>query len=353
MAWWQFSDSDLDGFLGLHQIPEIPGESDPIDGFFNYTDEAWSDLTPGGLGFVVIIHELGHGLGLAHPHDGGAQPDWTTFPGVSDGRPGDLGTFSLNQGIWTTMSYNDGWNRVPTVGYTPNHGCQGTPMAFDIAALQALYGANTTYANGDDTYTLPGLNQSGTFWSCIWDAGGIDEISGDTLSGACKINQNDATLQVDDPNAGGFVSSMAGIRGGFTIANKAEIENATGGKGNDTLTGNELDNLLKGNAGADSLIGGIGGDTLEGGLGSDKMLGGADDDLYWADAAGDKITELVGEGKDTVKSSATYVLAAEIEVLELQGALAINGTGNALDNLLIGNSAANTLDGKTGVDTMQ
>jgi serralysin len=350
LAWWLLDNKGIDRSLGRHQVPD--GDFNvPLDGAFNYSHGSWSNLAQGGFGFVTIIHELGHGLGLAHPHDGGDQADATTFPGVRLFRYWQKGDFGLNQGIWTTMTYNDGWDQVPP-SY-PNYGYQGTPMAFDIAALQELYGANTTYHTGADLYTLPGKNGTGTFWSCIWDAGGLDEISGEALSAACKINLNDATLEVGDPNAGGFVSWGSGIRGGFTIANGVVIENATGGKGNDTLTGNEVANELGGAAGADSLIGGLAGDTLDGGAGSDKMLGGAGDDLYWVDATGDAAIEPFSEGKDTVKSFATYTLGAEVEILELQGALAINGTGNTIDNLIIGNTAANTLDGKAGVDTMQ
>src|SRR5262249_27662557 len=219
------------------------------------------------------------------------------------------------------------------------YGYEGTPMAFDIAALQTLYGANTTYhAEAGDIYALPGKNAPGTFWSCIWDAGGADdEISAEGLTGACKINLNAATLTPGDPAAGGSPSWVMGIHGGLTIAHGVVIENATGGKGADTLTGNDVDNLLKGNGGNDSLIGGQGADTLDGGAGMDKMAGGIGDDLYRVDDAKDVAVENLGEGTDTVDSFASYVLGAEIEVLELEGNAALAGTGNALANLIVGN----------------
>ena len=74
------------------------------------------------------------------------------------------------------MSYNDGLVSNDYSGIL-NYGYQGTPMAFDIAAIQYLYGANTSYNTGDNTYFLPTSNTSGTFYSCIWDAGGFDTIS--------------------------------------------------------------------------------------------------------------------------------------------------------------------------------
>ena len=70
------------------------------------------------------------------------------------------------------------------------------------------------------------------------------------------------------------------------------------------------------------------------------------------DATGDVVTELANEGTDTVQSSITYTLGAEIENLTLTGNGSINGTGNALDNVLTGNSGNNTLNGGAGADTL-
>jgi len=78
------------------------------------------------------------------------------------------------------------------------------------------------------------------------------------------------------------------------------------------------------------------------------MLGGAGDDIYGVDAAGDVVTEQAGEGSDLVQSSVTYTLGANVENLTLTGTGAINATGNALDNMLTGNSSANVLSGGAG-----
>ena len=62
-----------------------------------------------------------------------------------------------------------------------------------------------------------------------------------------------------------------------------------------------------------------------------------------------------------MQSAVTYTLGANVENLTLTGTGAINGTGNALDNVLTGNCGNNiltggagndTLDGKAGTDTM-
>lgn len=116
-------------------------------------------------------------------------------------------------------------------------------------------------------------------------------------------------------------------------------------------TGNELDNVLIGNAGINTLTGGAGNDTLDGGAGADKLIGGVGNDTYIVDSIGDVVIENAGEGIDTVMSGVTYTLGANVENLTLTGSAAINGTGNALNNILRGNAGANVLAGGAGNDT--
>ncbi len=110
-----------------------------------------------------------------------------------------------------------------------------------------------------------------------------------------------------------------------------------GTTGNDVLTGGRGDDTLSGLAGNDQLNGGQGHDRLDGGMGTDTMLGGTGNDTYLVDVAGDVVTERANEGTDTVQSSLTYTLGAHVENLTLTGTANLNGTGNALDNILTGN----------------
>ena len=243
----------------------VDGVDHVVDGVgvFNWEGRGWDfngetgGLEAGGIGFVTLLDAIGQGLGLAHPHDtdGGS----TIMDGVSS-PAGDTGDFGLNQGLYTTMSLNDGWQTAPHGGSpSDSHGWQGSPMALDIAVLQETYGANTATNVTDTVYVLADTNVAGTYYQSIWDAGGADTISYGG-NGHAIIDLRPATLGYE-AGGGGFVSYVAGIHGGFTIAHGVLIENASGGAGNDRLIGNAADNVLTGGPGADRLIGGAGNDT--------------------------------------------------------------------------------------------
>ncbi|MBK7170604.1 MAG: calcium-binding protein [Gammaproteobacteria bacterium] len=124
----------------------------------------------------------------------------------------------------------------------------------------------------------------------------------------------------------------------------------TGGSGTDAISG--FENLVGGSAG-DNLKGSAAANRIDGGLGADTMTGLGGNDTYVVDVAGDKVVEAAGAGLDTVESAISYTLGNNLENLTLTGSAVINGTGNALDNLIIGNSAANLLIGAAGNDTLR
>ncbi len=117
------------------------------------------------------------------------------------------------------------------------------------------------------------------------------------------------------------------------------------------VTGNAGDNWIFGNNGNDTLLGGAGNDMLDGGLGIDSMVGGTGDDRYLISTLDDVVTEVAGQGTDTVTSNRDYVLGTALENLRLYDA-AINGTGNALNNVIEGSFGDNTLRGQAGNDTL-
>ena len=186
---------------------------------------------------------------------------------------------------------------------------------------------------------------------------GVDSLTGsagnDTLDGGLGADAmsglaGDDIYLVDD--AGDTIVEIAGegtadcVHASVDCTLSADVENlilltgAVNGTGNsavNSILGNDAANILNGMGGADVLAGGNGNDT------------------YVVDNIGDTVTEALGAGTDTVQSSVTYTLALNVENLTLAaGGTALNGTGNALVNTIIGNSGANVLDGKVGADKM-
>ena len=145
---------------------------------------------------------------------------------------------------------------------------------------------------------------------------------------------------------------MRTIRATFVLPLNVEAVVATDAAARN-FAGNTLDNLLVGNIGADTLAGGAGNDTLDGGDGIDRMLGGLGDDEYVV-TPGDVVIEAAGQGIDLVsaRTGVAYVLGANLENLFLDGPTLLNGTGNALDNVIEGNGNANILSGLIGNDDL-
>jgi Ca2+-binding RTX toxin-like protein len=280
-----------------------PNESDEGLAQFNSGDERWNatNLAQGGFSFVTLIHEFGHGHGMAHPHDNGGRSGIMRGV-VADGPAFDYttGDFQLNQGVFTMMSYEDGWQASPygNAETDAGYGYLGGLMAFDIAVIQDKYGANNDWATGDDTYTLKDVNEAGTFYYSIWDAGGTDTISY-TGSRDTTIDLRPATLKYE-VGGGGNMSFAYGIFGGFTIANGVTIENATTGDGNDTLWGNAANNVMTSGAGNDRIV-------LHEGGGNDTVIAGAGDDFVYfggSMTAADSVNG--GEGHDEVALLGDY-----------------------------------------------
>jgi Ca2+-binding RTX toxin-like protein len=203
---------------------------------------------------------------------------------------------------------------------------------------------------GDDTLEGGGGNDTlvgGTGDDSLVGGAGNDVMEGgagnDTYAGA---HAGDVLIEAPDEGIDLVMASVTWTLG-------ANLENLTLTGGNHINgTGNELANLLTGNAGDNRLWGGDGADTLSGGLGNDTLFGGAGDDTYILDNPGDVVSELPGEGTDTVQVGFTYTLGANLETLILTGNATLNGTGNAEANRIVGNGNANLLRGEAGADTL-
>ncbi len=186
--------------------------------------------------------------------------------------------------------------------------------------------------------------------------GGADILNGGAGADRMVGGLGNDTYYVD--NAGDTTVEAAGegtdtVSSSITWTLAANVENLTlSGTAAINGTGNNDANVITGNSASNVLTGNGGNDTLNGGAGGDTMIGGLGNDSYTVDNVGDVTVEAVGEGTDTVSSSITWTLAANVENLTLSGSAAINGTGNDDANVITGNSANNILTGNGGNDTL-
>ena len=212
-------------------------------------------------------------------------------------------------------------------------------------------GADTMLGGlGDDTFVV---DDNGDL--VVEAAGEGKDLVQSSITYTLTDNVENLTLTgtADIDGTGNEIDNIInGNTGANVLDGKAGNDTLNGNAGNDTLFGGEGNDALNGEAGDDLLSGDAGNDVLNGGIGADRMLGGSGDDTYVVDNAGDLVLENEGEGVDTVQSSISHTLGANVENLVLTGSSAINGTGNALDNVITGNNGNNVLDGGAGNDTL-
>ena len=289
-----FTSFDMDpgtaayAFLPTSQVPtSVVG-----DIWFN-SNSVGQDFSQGTDHFLTLIHEIGHTLGLKHPFEGTLIPD------------------PFQTGRYTAMSYTEA-GRVVSFS-TPMPGqisatrapvAASTPLVLDIAAIQALYGADTTTASGNTTYAFSAADAT---VRAIYDAGGTDtwDLSGisrnnivDLTPGAYSsiaqwtVAEQTAFYQAQfNPGFSAFIAGQLNQANTWTwtdnvgIALNTIIENVIGGSANDTITGNSADNFFTLTSGGTDIVSGEGGndafsfgaawdatDRVDGGAGTNDQV---------------------------------------------------------------------------------
>ena len=278
---------------------------------------------------------------------GGDGVDTLNGEAGNDQLSGDAGNDIVNGGTGNDVAYGgDGNDAV--------NGDAGDDQLFGDAGNDTLNGGLDADAmaggSGDDIYVVDNDGD------VVTEAGGAgtdlvqssitdvltDNVENLNLTGSADINGTGNVLD----------NVMNGNTGANVLDGQAGDDTINANAGNDTLVGGDGNDILNGDAGDDQLQGDAGNDMLNGGIGADAMQGGTGDDTYIVDNAGDLVVESQDEGTDSVQSSVSHTLTGNVENLTLTGVANINGTGNALDNVINGNIGNNVLNGLDGNDTL-
>jgi Ca2+-binding RTX toxin-like protein len=253
-------------------------------------------------------------------------------------------------------------NLVGNAGNNILNGGDGDDILNGGDGMDLLYGGdgNDQLFGGDDD--AGDLLDGGTGADTLTGGKGEDIYVVDNLNDV--IIESNGLLDGTDTVQSSITWTLSDSLENLTLTGNNAI-NGTGNAASNEIEGNAGNNILSGGDGADGLTGGGGNDTLfggndddylDGGEGSDILEGGNGNDTYVVDNIGDRIVENApnNTSHDIVLSNVnTWVLDDNLEDLYLYSSEAINGTGNALNNLLVGNERDNVLIGGDGDDTLR
>ncbi|MBG9389182.1 calcium-binding protein [Caenimonas aquaedulcis] len=326
-------------------------------------------LTGNGLDNVLTGSAAGNIL------DGGAGDDTLDGGAGNDTMIGGSGDDEYRVNSLTdviTEAASNGLDRVlvalPAAGaYVLSANVENATLTNTIPGASLTGNASDNWLMGSSaSNTLLGMDGNDT----LTGSGGADTLDGGTGTDQANFAGTMASYTITRPNATDtqLVNALTGesyiVRNVETFQfsdgpkTQAEVWGNSLSPFNDMYTGTPGDDNLNSLAGDDNVTGLGGNDTLVGGAGNDTLIGGQGDDTYDVDVAADVVTEAPDQGEDTVRVSfaavGAYVLPANVEngTVISAGTLAVNITGNALDNVLTGNAGANTLNGGDGDDTL-
>jgi len=309
----------------------------------------YGDTMAGGLGDDSYLVDLGSGTGVV----------------------GDVITEALNAGrdtVYSTVTYTLGANvedlwLLPAGGNINGTGNASNNLIVGNSGINALTGGagNDELQGGAGDDVLNGGDGN----DLLKGGAGNDAMTGGLGNDTYFVDGNaDTVFEAAAAGTDTVALVMSSIPGPFVYTLNANVENlemTSAVAAN--LSGNALNNVITGNIKNDTLVGGAGNDTLNGGAGKDSMDGGVGNDTYYVDNLLDTVIETTanaaGGGVDTVLSSVSFSLvnAGNADNLTLTGSADIDGGGNVLNNLIVGNAGDNQLvggsRGNSGTDTMR
>jgi len=216
----------------------------------------------------------------------------------------------------------------------------------DTGASYVVFGKASGFTGTIDLSTLDGTT------GFRISGANFNDAAGHSVSSAGDINGDGfADLIMGAPRSDPNGSSSGAAYVVFGQAPTTAV-NLTGTAASQTLAGGAFNDTLNGLGGNDKLYGNGGDDTLNGGTGNDIMRGGADNDTYYVDSAGDVVFEAVNQGVDTVHTTISYALAANVEILISDSDAGLSLTGSNFNNTITGGAGNDRIVGGRGADHM-
>ena len=348
-------ESSSDGAGAYAYYPgSTSASADDGDVRINNTYNSENSLPLGSYEYFVLLHEIGHAVGLSHPGD------YNAAPGV-DITFDDHAEFTADSRQYTVMSY---FSYGETAGTETNAsgvaiGEPDTLLLYDILALQQIYGANTATRSGATTYGFGGTLDNGGAYDlstnlnplfCIWDGGGIDTLNLSGYTAGQMVNLNEGAFS----DIGGFLANVS-------IAYGTIIENVVGGNGNDVirLTSLNTNNTINGGGGFDRVVVtytyghgyGITGTAtnlvISGSAGTDTLTNV--EQIEFADGTIRAVGDFFGGSPPVVTSPSSATVTENATGIAYQAAATDPDAGTTLSYALSGTDAARfTINAATG-----
>lgn len=338
-------------------------------GLFIYGANVSSAIAPEDIYPTIFNSDSGY--------SGGIKPSIDGYGNITSVRTGGVSSImhypayffaeeNLHPLLITSLSSGGGTAEASMETYVKSIDFLGDVTASDIrlTASNDLNEASLTIYFGGESFTIEDFENGRTINPVgLYDMAFHTQVEGATTAELTQTALGDFTGDYSYSGSFTYTASTTPVTYfletlHFTTGSDIDLQASTltfkGTASADTLYGlNTRGDIIQGDAGSDTLYGYGGNDQLNGGEGADTLYGGLGDDTYSVDDAGDIVVESASEGTDSVYATVSIAaLADNVENLffNIGGVGNLNGTGNALSNIIVGNNSDNILDGGAGND---